>query len=177
VLKLAATRLVLGAGRPIGPVVLRVFNPIGAGMADGTLAGRAARRLRAALREGRHSIRMGPLGAHRDFVPARDVARAVLAVAERDAVGGVINVASGRPTLVRDLVDELAAIAGFEGTIAEDAPASHRSAEVDWQAADIDRAARLLGWHPTYGLTSALEELWRSVDALPTGSAGETSER
>jgi nucleoside-diphosphate-sugar epimerase len=77
-------------------VVLRVFNPVGAGMDARTLPGNAARRLAAAMAAGDDVIHLGPLGAARDFVAADDVAAAtVAAVFEPRARGEVLNVGTG----------------------------------------------------------------------------------
>ncbi len=67
----------------------------------------------------------------RDFVDARDVADAVLAAITAPAIGiPVLNVASGRGVPVRTLVDTLARIVGFAGTITESANGAPRSAAV-----------------------------------------------
>ena len=96
---LAATRLVelaAAAGRVDG-VTLRVFNPIGAGMREGSVLGQAAQRLRAALATGARTITMGPLSAYRDLVDARDVGTATAAAAfARELPDRVFNVGSGR---------------------------------------------------------------------------------
>ncbi|GFJ89175.1 NAD-dependent epimerase/dehydratase family protein [Phytohabitans rumicis] len=81
VTKLAATRLVevAAAGGRLDGIVLRVFNPVGPGLPAENVAGRAVREIRDALAEGTSRIRLGPLGAYRDFVDVRDVAAAVVA--------------------------------------------------------------------------------------------------
>lgn len=169
-LKLAATQLVLGAAPPVEGVVLRVFNPLGAGMSDASLPGRAARRIRDATADGEAEIAMGPLNAHRDFVDARDVARAAVAAATAGgAARQVFNVGSGSATLVRDLVALIADCAGYAGTVTETGSASARSAGVDWQAADITRARTVLGWRPSYALRSSVEELWAAVGGASSG--------
>ena len=47
----------------------------------------------------------------RDFLHVDDVARALVAVAESDLVGAV-NIASGRPVTVREIVERLGASSG-----------------------------------------------------------------
>jgi NDP-hexose 4-ketoreductase len=166
--KLAGTRLVVEAaeaGRVDG-VVLRVFNPLGAAMPATTLAGSAARRLRHAMAEHQAAIRLGPLDDHRDFVDARDVADAVVAVARVAEVGArVLNVGSGMATRNRDLVRQLADLAGFRGEILEDAAAPERSGAVHWQQAGISRLQQI-GWEPRRSLRQSLVSLWEG-DAGP----------
>lgn len=158
-----ATRLLAlaaAAGRVDG-VTLRVFNPIGPGLKDDTLLGRAADRLRAAVSCGADSVVLGPLGAYRDFVDARDVASAVLAAVIGAALPvPVLNVGSGRAVTARTAVQLLTQAAGFTGVLHEQGAAAGRSAAVDWMLADITRAAEVLGWRPRYELAESVPTIW-----------------
>ncbi|GGO20302.1 NAD-dependent epimerase/dehydratase family protein [Deinococcus humi] len=138
--KLAGTVLIEEAVRSgrVQAVALRVTNPLGAGIGAGTLPGRAARELAQAARDGQDTVRFGPLGARRDFVDARDAARAALHALTSD-LSGVVNVGSGEARPVRDLVDGLVTLTGFRGQILEDAPGSPRSGDVPYQRADVSR--------------------------------------
>lgn len=162
--KLAGTVLVEEAVRSgrIQAAVLRLTNPLGAGIGAGTLPGRAAHELSTAALEGRDTVRFGPLGARRDFVDARDVARAVLHTLTSD-LSGVVNVGSGRARPVRDLVDGLVALAGFRGQILEDAPGSPRSGDVQYQRADISRLLDS-GFTLRHSFGDSLEALLRGLE-------------
>ena len=96
VTKLKATRLVTGSGLPA--TVLRVFNPVGAGMARDSMPGMAASAMADALASGRDAITLGDLSARRDFVDVRDVAEAAAAASRHETLPAVINVGSGRAT-------------------------------------------------------------------------------
>jgi nucleoside-diphosphate-sugar epimerase len=161
VTKLAGTRLVeLGRAAGLDAVVLRVFNPVGAGAPDGSLPGRVAIQLHRALATGT-DVRLGPLDAVRDFVDARDVAAAVLAAAAAPALPhAVVNVGSGTGAPARTLVKELIAVAGYGGPVHEDSAGSARSGDLDWQQADISRARADLGWRPCRDLASSVADLW-----------------
>ena len=78
--KWLATSAGLSTRPPIEVVVARVFNPIGPGVPTSQALGRFA----TALADGVGPLRLavGNLEARRDFVDARDVADAVLALAE-----------------------------------------------------------------------------------------------
>ncbi|GHF38424.1 nucleoside-diphosphate-sugar epimerase [Deinococcus metalli] len=140
--KLAGTLLLQQAvhGGHVRACALRVTNPLGHGMGAGTLPGRAAQQVLAA---GTAPLRFGPLGAQRDFVDARDVARAAVHVLDLLGAGhtvpDVINVGSGEARPVRDVVHGLAALAGHRGPLLEDAPGSPRSGDVPYQRADLTR--------------------------------------
>jgi NDP-hexose 4-ketoreductase len=163
--KLAATALVTSAVEGgLDGIVLRVFNPIGAGQPPGSLPGSAARRLREAIDNGATSISLGPLDDWRDFLAASDVGGAVVAAVRHSGPGEpVVNVGRGEAIQVRDVVERLAAIAGFHGDVREDLAPSERSATIPWQAADTALARRLLGWEARRPVDEALEELWRSA--------------
>lgn len=154
VTKLAGTSLVLGAP---DSVVLRVFNPFGAGSPRASLLGEVAAQMAAGVLE----IRTGSLSAVRDYVDVRDVADAALAAARSD-VRGVLNVGHGEATVSRDLVQEL--VSFVPGTrLAERESGSERSAAVPWQQADIGAIGAALGWQPSFSLSDAVRALWESA--------------
>lgn len=163
--KLGGTRLAeLARLAGLDAVVLRVFNPVGAGASTTSLPGGLAAKLRHALAHG-GDVRLGPLGAVRDFVDARDVAAAVLAAAAAPALPHpVLNIGSGTGTPVRTLVKQLVAISGCEAAVHEDAAGSERSGGLAWQQADITRARRDLGWQPCHDLMASVSDLWEASD-------------
>lgn len=162
--KLAGTQLVtLGRNAGLDTLVLRVFNPIGPNAPAGSLPGRVVRELRRALTE-KDDIRLGPLDAVRDFVDVRDIAEAVLAsVNARNLDRPILNLASGVGTRIKSIVDELADISGFGGTVLESSAGSSRSAAVAWQQADITAISTALDWKPRVELLDSLVDLWRST--------------
>ncbi|TMB56563.1 MAG: NAD(P)-dependent oxidoreductase [Chloroflexi bacterium] len=163
--KLAATALVAASvERGLDGLVLRVFNPIGAGMSPASLPGNAARRLREAMANGSSVVSLGPLGDWRDFLAASDVGGAVVAALRAPGLGEpIVNIGRGEATQVRQVVRQLAVIARFDGEVREDAPPSSRSAAVPWQQADTTLARTRLGWQVRRPLDQALGELWESV--------------
>jgi NDP-hexose 4-ketoreductase len=158
--KVAASRLVHAAAESgLDAVVARIFNPIGNGMPESSLPGRAARLLRDAANDDAPEVELGPLDSVRDYVDLTDVASAVLALALAPRLEhGAYNVGSGRATVVRDLVHMIAERVRFSGAIRETAAASPRSSGVRRQVADIGRL-RSLGWEPTVPLRDSVEAL------------------
>jgi nucleoside-diphosphate-sugar epimerase len=164
VTKLAGTKTVLrasGSQQP-GAVVLRVFNPVGPGSSSASLTGRVLAELDRVRHEG-GPLRLGPLGAARDFVDVRDVATATARAALLPGdLNGIVNVGGGRAVPVRRFVQALCREAQFDGEIVEDRPPSDRSAHVDWQCADITRAGTMLGWHPAFDLADSVRDILAS---------------
>jgi NDP-hexose 4-ketoreductase len=163
VTKLGGTRLVqLARTAGLDAVVLRLFNVVGAGAPADTLPGAAAAQLRQLGEHARGgSLKLGPLGAVRDFVDARDAADAVLAAAAAPTLPhAIVNVGSGVGVQARDLIRQLLAVAGLDVTVHEDAAGSARTAGLSWQQADISRAEADLGWRPRRDLAATALDLW-----------------
>lgn len=161
--KLAATQLLSQAcaDYDIDIMILRVFNPIGAGLPLSTVLGRAASELRRAVINNAERITMGDLSAYRDVIDVRDVAKAVACAAKAPRqTQNIFNVGSGRAVQVREMVRSLAALAGFQGDIAEVTHGSPRSAKVAWQQADLSHIHDALSWQPTFELSTSLKWLW-----------------
>jgi NDP-hexose 4-ketoreductase len=157
-LKLAATQLILDS--KLETVTLRIANPVGPYTPETLLPGAIAQRLRSAILENASEIRSGPLSDYRSYVDARDIAQAVLTVTRAVNPPRLINIASPRAVQVREVVNELVRVSGFQGELIEENDlASLRSSAVPWQQADITRALAL-GWKPRFTLQESLEDLW-----------------
>lgn len=162
--KLESTCHVLSrtADGAIAGYVLRLFNPVGPGMPGTQLLGKVLGYLG---RETREPLELGSLDSYRDYIDARDVARAVVASLEsaQRVRGQIVNIGSGTATLTRALVDELFRAAD-RGAYREDAEGgSARSRWASWQEADISRAASLLDWRPMFSLRQTVTELIQSL--------------
>lgn len=79
---------------------LRLFYLFGPGQAPSSLYSQ----LRDAVARGDESFDMSPGDQLRDFLPIEEAARTVALLALRPYAGGIVNVCSGRPVAVRDLV-------------------------------------------------------------------------
>jgi NDP-hexose 4-ketoreductase len=160
--KLEATKLITHATeRGLHGVVLRLFNPLGPGLPESSLPGRALARIKHALERQDSHIRFGSLSASRDFVDVRDVVDALIAAATVETPPPtILNLGSGTAISARELVQTLAEITGFEGRILEDSAGSPRAGEIAWQRADVSLTVSSLGWTPRYSLRKSLEWMW-----------------
>ncbi|MGQ0608106.1 MAG: NAD-dependent epimerase/dehydratase family protein, partial [Chloroflexota bacterium] len=175
--KVAASRLVqlaIGAGE-IDGVVARVFNPLGPGMPESSMPGRAAHVIGRAAANGLATVTMGPLDSYRDFVDTRDIAAGLLLLARTDHLDHrTFNVATGVARQARDVVRQIAEAAGFGGEVVESAPPSPRSDVVAWQRADVSRLTAL-GWRAKHDVSSSIAALVASVTSGQASGPGDES--
>jgi GDP-4-dehydro-6-deoxy-D-mannose reductase len=155
----------LAARPPLEVVIARVFNPIGPGMPESQALGRFARELAAG--SGPLRLTVGDLEARRDFIDARDVAGALLALAGRGHPGGVYHVGTGRSHRVGDGLDRLIALSGRDVVVESDPSFARRPGPSDSRA-DVRRIAEEVGWSASIPWEQSLRDLW----ADRTGRSG-----
>jgi nucleoside-diphosphate-sugar epimerase len=169
--KLAATRLVREAAQAgtVDAVTLRATTSTGPWAPAGSLLGRVAHGL--AARPDR--LEIPALDGERDFVDARDVAAAALAVAAQprgSLARDLYNVASGVSVRVEDAVELLIETARQDTEIVRLPRVASRAdaGSVGTQRIDIRAAHEQLDWRPRHTLAESLAALWETVGA-PAG--------
>lgn len=159
----AAADLLLGqmARDGLRSVRMRPFNHTGPGQSDSyvipAFASQIAR-IEAGLQPA--VLRVGNLGAIRDFLDVRDVVdgyvRALLA--PDLPAGTVLNLASGVPRRIGDVLQALVAASGAAVRIEPD-PARMRPSEIPVAIGSGARAAALLGWAPQIPFDRTLRDV------------------
>jgi nucleoside-diphosphate-sugar epimerase len=152
-----AARIVAGeTGIPL--VIARIFNVVGPGLDERHACARFASQL-AAIARGYSTgpVVVGDLAPERDFVDVRDVAQALLLLAEHGGAGVTYNVASGRAMSMRTVFDELAALTGL-GQIPT-VQRYVRAVDPTRIVADVSRITEL-GYVPRYTLSASLADLY-----------------
>jgi GDP-4-dehydro-6-deoxy-D-mannose reductase len=172
----AAADLALGAmaGDGLCVVRLRVFNHTGPGQQPTFVVPAFARqiaRIEAGLQT--PSLAVGALDPMRDFLDVRDVCAAYVACLRRAtalAPGTVLNIASGVPRRIGDILAELMAQAGLDVPV-EMMAGLLRHGDIPRASGDAGQAQRLLGWAPRIDWTATLQSVlddWRMrVRATP----------
>jgi GDP-4-dehydro-6-deoxy-D-mannose reductase len=154
--KLLATTAGLAMRAPLDVVCARVFNPIGPRASTNQAFGYFTSHL---ARPGERPIRLevGDLEARRDFIDVRDVARAVLALADCGKPGTVYNVATGRSLRVGQGLDRLVALSGRKVEVISrpGVPGSPLDSR-----ADISRIQTDTSWRPAVTWEQSLADLW-----------------
>jgi GDP-4-dehydro-6-deoxy-D-mannose reductase len=108
-------------------------------------------------------IRVGNLGAERDFTDVRDIVRAYALAAQRGQVPHAYNVGSGRCVSIRWLLDTLLTLSTHDIAVEPD-PSRMRPADVQRVVSDYGLFHQHTGWEPEISLEQTLAdvlEYWR----------------
>ncbi len=164
----AAADLALGAMAEQGLRVLRLrpFNHAGAGQTTAFVVAAFARHV-ARIGAGMQPavISVGNLDTCRDFVDVADVCAAYLTCIERRdtlAPGTAMNLASGNPRRIGDILRDLLALAEVRAEIRVDS-ALLRPNDLMITRGDASLAGRLLDWRPTVPWTDTLRDVLRDM--------------
>ena len=154
--KLAAERYCVTFARVYGleTVTLRYFNVFGPRQDPTSQYAAVVPRFMAAIDAGEPVPIYGDGEQSRDFTYVDNVVEANLLAADaRDAVGAVLNIATGRSQSVNGLAD---AIGDVLGKTVEREYLGTRAGDVRDSWADVSEANRLLGWKPRVDLEEGL---------------------
>lgn len=137
----------------------RIFNVAGPAQEERHVCGRFASLL-AAIKEGRKEpvIATGGLSVTRDFIDVRDVAAAMIHVAEHGTDGEVYNIASGVETSIGEVLDILVDESGMRRQVHVEQGGSHTGAARHF--ANISKLSAL-GFRNQFNLRQSLRDiLW-----------------
>ena len=112
-----------------------------------------------------------------DLMHVEDAASAFVALLDSE-VQGPVNIGSGRPVTVRDVVQEIGRQLGRSELIRFESRAANSEAEGFW--ANTQRLTNEVGWAPHYALSSGIKqtiEWWRSAAGIPPCSPVQRTER
>jgi GDP-4-dehydro-6-deoxy-D-mannose reductase len=164
----AAADLALGAMANGGLQVvrLRLFNHTGPGQSAAFVVPAFAQQI-ARIEAGLQAppLRVGALDPVRDFLDVRDVCAAYVACLRAGpAAGTILNIASGEPRRIGDMLEALLALAGLRVEVVTDTERL-RPAEIKRAFGDAGRAREMLGWVPSIPWEHTLRDVladWRS---------------
>ena len=155
--------------RGLDVVRARSFNHTGPGQSETYVAASLAKQL-AEMEAGRREpvLRVGNLGAIRDFLDVADVVEAYLRLLDRAVPAAAYNVASGVGRSIAELLEMLIAASSIRPRVEVDA---ERWRPGNASVGDAGRLRRATGWAPAIAFEVTLEHLledWRArVSALP----------
>lgn len=150
-------------------VSARAFNHIGPGQSPQFVASDFARQI-ALIEKGKTEpvIRVGNLGAQRDFTDVRDVTKGYIALMEKGVRGKTYNVGGGSLITVRELLDTLISFSEKEVTVEVD-QSKLRPIEAPIISPDTSLIRGDTGWTPSIPLRETLLDTlnyWRKEVSL-----------
>ncbi|MGX7742708.1 NAD-dependent epimerase/dehydratase family protein [Rhodopseudomonas parapalustris] len=160
----AAADLALGVliAKGLRCVRMRPFNHTGPGQTDAFVVPAFARqiaRIEAGLTP--PQMQVGNLDGQRDFLDVRDVAAAYAEVIARSnelEAGLILNVASGLPRRIGDMLQQLLSMARVQIDVQND-PSRGRTDASDVIVGDASRARSVLDWQPTISFEKTLADV------------------
>ncbi|MCJ7735925.1 MAG: GDP-mannose 4,6-dehydratase [Anaerolineae bacterium] len=147
------------------PVIrIRPFNHTGPGQSARFVVPAFASQI-AAIEAGKREpvMKVGNLTAARDFSDVRDIVRGYYLAATVGEPGEVYNLASGRPRVVRDLLDMLLSHVDVGIRIEKD-PGRYRPVDVPVVYGSFDKFRQKTGWAPQITFEQTLQDVldyWR----------------
>jgi GDP-4-dehydro-6-deoxy-D-mannose reductase len=125
-------------------VMARLFNLSGAGASNQLFVGRVEEQVKRLLAGEAQEITVGNLEAQRDYLPVAEAARQLERVMQFGQSGQVYHVASGVPTRMKDLLDELLRAQGLSHECVRQAPRPlANKLDVPVIYADVSKTSRL----------------------------------
>ena len=155
--KLASEHYIFTLGRHYGiqAVALRIFNAYGPGQALPPAYPPVVPQLINRISQGGSVVVFGDGRQTRDYICVDDVVDALIAAGQADGLDGeVINIGSGVETSVNELVGLIEEVTGRQAHVLYD---EEQSGGVRRLVADVDKARRLLSFHPQKPLLEGLQ--------------------
>ena len=140
-------------------IVARPFNHIGPRQGEAFVIPSMARQL-VRVRQGLQpaQLEVGDVDVTRDFLDVRDVLQAYLALLKHGRNGEIYNVCSGVEQRVRDLIMQMAKLAGVEVDLVQDA-SRMRLSEQRRVVGCSKKLQKETGWKPGTSITETLQSV------------------
>ena len=135
-------------------ITARLFNPIGFGQDNRRFVGALLEQ----IHRGERPVRVHSGNHIRDWIDVRDVARALVVLAESTTAPSVVNICTGKGHTVEHVANIFGRLAGVK----MDVQSSETSPDVLWRSVGNPVRMFNLGWRPRHSLTESLAELWQN---------------
>lgn len=158
---LAASR----SGRPV--VIVRPFNIIGRGMPEYLVVQSFAKQI-IRIMEGQIApvIEVGNLRSSRDFIDVSDVVRIYWQIIQKPAAyGEIINICSGRPVIMDELLSKLIELSGIS-IEARPNPSYFKPIDIPEHYGSTEKLQRIIGFASGVSLDVSLRCILKELDDL-----------
>ncbi len=147
---------------------VRLFNPLGPRQSPDYAVPNFARQI-AAIEQGKQApvLHTGDLTAYRDLTDVRDMARAMILLAEEGEAGEAYNAGSGSAWKIAEVLEKLVELATVPIRV-EARTIEMRVGDTKATRCNPDKLRHATGWHPQYTLDQTLADVladWRSRTA------------
>lgn len=136
-------------------IITRPFNYTGVGQHENFLIPKIV----AHYRRGEKVIELGNLDVSRDFSDVRDVVSAYVNLLESDACSIVVNICSGQAIALREVIQKMNGIAGYEIEVRVN-PAFVRANEIPRLCGSNDFLKKLINYSPKYTFDQTLGSMF-----------------
>lgn len=152
---------------PFEVLMARPFNHIGPGQSPRFAVSDFARQIALiALGRAEAVLNVGDIDVTRDFTDVRDVVNAYRLLLDHGRNGGIYNVCSGVEVSLRDIIAQLASIAGVNLEVRQET-ARLRPSEQRRMAGGHARLSSDAGWRRAYALEQSLQAIfdyWMEIE-------------
>ncbi len=140
-------------------LIARPFNHVGPGQAETFLIPDMAHQL-VRVRKGLQTpeLQVGDVDVSRDFLDVRDVVQAYFELLDKGRSGEIYNVCSGTERNIRELILQMADLAGLEITLKQDSDRLRR-AEQRRVAGSCRKLREETGWQASITVTTMLNDV------------------
>lgn len=154
-----------GYGEGWRMLIARPFNHIGPGQAASFVVPSMAQQIVGAnVGAQRLPLEVGDIDVTRDFLDVRDVVSAYFALLEHGRSGEIYNVCSGVERTVRELILQLARLAGVGVDLVQD-PSRLRPADQRRVVGSAEKLQKDTGWKPGISITETLQSVLSDWEA------------
>ena len=148
----------------VDTVMTRSFNHTGPGQREDFVLANFARQVAEIKRGGREAvIETGNLDIRRDFLDVRDVCDAYVVLLKKGRSGETYNVCSGNSYRIRDLLDQICALAGVTVQVRVD-PARIRPVDMPDLRGNGTKIYEHTGWRPKLDISETLKAMLEDWD-------------
>ncbi len=164
-------RFWFGNGIPV--IIARTFNTLGPGQPETLACSAFARQIAfAENNEQIHSIQIGNLNTHRDFVDIRDVTNALALLSIQGKPGEAYNICSGKTVSIQECLNELLKLSRKPLQVSKD-PTKLQKNDVPIQIGTPAKLKQATRWDPQFSTKQSLADMlndWRKRIAASTNS-------